>query len=77
MQRYFFHLTNDETLEDELGEEFEFAEAAREHAAAVAFELAKGRPTSDVAGGYISVTDQSGTELFRVPLRQSSDLEPR
>ena len=41
MPRYFFHVTNGDTLADEVGEEFELVEAARGHATAVARELSR------------------------------------
>ena len=39
MARYFFHLTNGDSLADEVGEEFDFVEAAQRHAMAMAREL--------------------------------------
>src|SRR5215831_15841701 len=66
MPRYFFHVTNGDSITDEEGEEFELFEAAREHAIAVARELV--REGLKWAGHSISVTDERGTIVFKVPL---------
>jgi hypothetical protein len=68
MPRYFFHVisSNGDSLADEDGEEFGQVEAAREHAIAVARELS--REGLQWAGRDISVTDERGVVLFKVPL---------
>ena len=43
MPRYFFDLTNGDSVTDEVGEEFDLVEAARGHAMAVARELSRNR----------------------------------
>ena len=43
MPRYFFDLTNGDSVIDEVGEEFDLVEAARGHAVAMARELSRNR----------------------------------
>jgi hypothetical protein len=69
MPRYFFDLTNGDTLADEVGEEFELVEAARGHAVAVARELSRNGPPIALVGRYISVSDERGVVIFKVLLR--------
>jgi hypothetical protein len=68
MPRYFFHLTNGDSVADEVGEEFDVVEAARAHAIAVARELSGNRVPDDLVGCYISVVDERGVVVFKVPL---------
>jgi hypothetical protein len=68
MARYFFHLTNGETLADEVGEEFDLMEAARGHAIAVARELSGIRLPAVLVGRYISVADEKGVVVFKIAL---------
>jgi hypothetical protein len=68
MPRYFFHLTNGDSVADEVGEEFDVVEAARAHASAVARELSGNRVPDDLVGLYISVVDERGIVVFKVPL---------
>jgi hypothetical protein len=67
MPLYFFHLTNGDNVPDEDGEEFDLIEAARRHAMAVARELSRNRPGA-LVGYYISVVDEQGVVVFKVPL---------
>jgi hypothetical protein len=66
MPRYFFHLTNGDSVADEVGEEFDVVEAARAHAIAVARELSGNRVPDDFVGCYISVVDERGVVVFKV-----------
>jgi hypothetical protein len=70
MPRYFFHLTDGELslADDEVGEELDHVEAARAHAIAVARELSGNRVPDDLVGLYISVVDERGVVVFKVPL---------
>ena len=70
MPRYFFHLTDGDSLSlaDEVGEEFDGVEAARRHAMAVARELSRNRLAYALVGLYISVVDERGVVVFKVPL---------
>ncbi len=76
MPRYFFHLTNGDTVPDDMGEEFDGIEAAREHALAVARELSRNQLPGSLLGRYISIVDERGVTIFRLPLldARSSDL---
>ena len=69
MPRYFFHLTNGDTIADDIGEEFDLLEEARGHAVVVAGELSHGVPPSRYAGRYIAVVDEGGVVVFTVLLR--------
>jgi hypothetical protein len=57
MSRYFFNLTNGDSVADEVGEEFDRVEAARGHAMAVARELSRNLPPDILVGRSISVVD--------------------
>jgi hypothetical protein len=68
MSRYFFYLNNGDSVADEVGEEFDRVEAARGHAMAVARELSRNRLPDDLVGRSISVVDERGVVVFKVPL---------
>jgi hypothetical protein len=68
MSRYFFDLTNGDSIADEVGEEFDRVEAARGHARAVAKELSRNLPLHALVGLSISVVDERGVVVFKVPL---------
>jgi hypothetical protein len=71
MPRYFFALTDQDGLslaDDEVGEELDRVEAAREHAMAVARELSRHQQPCAWAGLYISVVDAWGVVVVKVPL---------
>jgi Domain of unknown function (DUF6894) len=68
MPRYFFNLTNGDTVADDLGAEFARAEAAQAHAMAVAWELSRNQLPDALIGLYISVVDEHGLAVFKVPL---------
>jgi len=67
MPRYFFELTNGRVA-DEVGEEFDHAEAARGHALTVVRELSRGGLPHALDGRHISVVDERGVVVFKVPL---------
>jgi hypothetical protein len=64
MPRYFFNLTNGDTVADDVGG----AEAARAHARTVAGELSRNQLPAALIGLYISVVDEHGGVVFKVPL---------
>jgi hypothetical protein len=66
MARYFFNLTNGDSVADEVGEEFDRVEAARGHATAVARELSRNLPPDVLVGRSISVIDERGIVVFKV-----------
>jgi len=68
MSRYFFDLTNGDSVADEVGEEFDRVEAARGHAMAVVRELSRNRLPDALVGHSISVVDERGVVVFKVPL---------
>jgi hypothetical protein len=68
MARYFFHLTNGDNLADEVGEEFDCVEAAQRHAMAMARELSGSRRPDALVRHHISVVDERGVEVFKVPV---------
>jgi hypothetical protein len=68
MSRYFFHLTNGDNLSDEVGEEFDRVEDAQRHAMAMARELSGSRRPDAPVGHHISVVDERGVEVFKVPV---------
>jgi uncharacterized protein DUF6894 len=71
MPRYFFALTDEDSLslaDDEVGEEFDRVEAARRYAMAVAHELSRNEPPHAFVGCHISVVDEKGVVVFKVPL---------
>jgi uncharacterized protein DUF6894 len=68
MSRYFFNLTNGDSFADEVGEDFDRVEAARGHATAVARELLHNQPPDALVGRSISVVDERGVVVFKVPL---------
>ena len=69
MPRYYFDLTDGDLYlaDDEVGEEFDHLEAARRHAMAVARELSRNQ-RSHAFGCHISVVDERGVVVFKVPL---------
>lgn len=73
MPRYYFHLRNDEIVDDEEGRELPDIAAARECAIEAARELTcasihRGRLNLD---HYIEVVDAEGEPLFRVAFREA------
>jgi len=68
MPRYFFNVTNGDSVADEVGEEFDRVEAARGHAMTVAKELSRGRRPRALIGRHISVVDERGVVVFKVAL---------
>jgi hypothetical protein len=71
MPRYFFALTDKDSLslaDDEVGEEFDRVDAARRYAMAVARELSRNEPPHAFVGCHISVVDEQGVVVFKVPL---------
>ena len=71
MPRYFFALTDQDSLslaDDEAGEAFDRVEAARRYATAIAHELKRNESPHAFVGCYISVVDEQGVVVFKVPL---------
>jgi uncharacterized protein DUF6894 len=68
MSRYFFDLTNGDSVADEVGGDFDGVEAAGGHAMAVARELSRNQLPDALIGRSISVVDERGVVVFKVPL---------
>jgi len=68
MPRYFFHLTHETTVLDPEGEMCPTVEHAKELATRTARDLARNKGPSELNDLAICVTDESGREVFRVPL---------
>jgi hypothetical protein len=75
MPRYFFDLTNGDSVTDEVGEEFDLVEAARRHAMAVAQELSRNRLPRSLVGRHITVLDERGVVVFEVPILRKPALD--
>jgi hypothetical protein len=73
MARYYFHLDNENNIEDDEGEECESLEEARKYARQVAFELGAHKPPEQNHSSWVRVTDADGKEIFRTLLRSKSD----
>lgn len=71
MARFFFHLTDGTKVCDPDGEECSSLERARDHAIRTAHELARNKRPSLLSGLCVCVTDESGSEVFRVPLAEA------
>jgi Domain of unknown function (DUF6894) len=71
MPRYFVDLTDDDSLSlagDEIGENSNEWRQREGHAMAVARELSRHRPPNTIIGLHISVIDERGVVVFKVPL---------
>jgi hypothetical protein len=58
-------------LEDESVEDCITFDAAKAHADKLAAELGRNKPTKELRGRFIRVTDESGAEVYRAPLTNS------
>jgi hypothetical protein len=68
MPEFFFNLTNGQTVRDERGTRCDTLEHAKEFALAVAAELGRNRSAAELEALALSVTDQTGREVFRTKL---------
>ena len=69
MPRYFFNLSGPSaTITDQEGEELGSLKEAYAVGRETAYELARNRDDSDIAGYCISVVDEHGQEHFAIPL---------
>jgi hypothetical protein len=65
MPKFFFHLTNGETVRDDRGINRTTVEDAKAFAVAVAAELGRNRTLEDIQHLAVCVTDETGREIFR------------
>jgi hypothetical protein len=68
MTRYFFHVSDWDFYRDEVGRRFPSVEDAKAHAAVVADELAQ---DANGEGYSVIVVDEQGTEIARVPVKET------
>jgi hypothetical protein len=69
MPTFYFSLSGRAPFEDVQGQNLPSLVEAMEEAMGVAQDLARNRRASDVFGDHVVVTDESGREVFRVPLK--------
>lgn len=74
MKTYYFVKKDGPTLRDRVGLQFPTAAAAIEHGKQLAQRL-RGDPRFDDLGLYISVVDESGTEVYREKVYKGSDRQ--
>ena len=68
MPKYFFHLAGEFPAHDLLGHECANDKAAQDHGSFIAHRLGTETPSMVMDNNFVSVTDESGKELFRIPL---------
>jgi hypothetical protein len=68
MPKFFFNLTNGETVRDERGTDCINVEQAKQFAVVVAAELGRNRSREDIQQLALFVTDETGSEVFRTKL---------
>ena len=68
MPHYYFHLDNDDHIEDDEGTPFKTLEEAQCHALQVASELGANQTKQHNKDLWIIVTDDRREEVFRVSL---------
>jgi len=66
MPDFFFHLTNGTPIKDDRPTRCGTIEEAKAIASALAAELGRNRSSKEIDHLAISVTDENGTELFKV-----------
>jgi hypothetical protein len=69
MPTFYFSLTGRAPLQNVYGENLPTLVDAMEEAIGMARELARNKRARDVSGEQVVVTDGSGREVFRMPLR--------
>ena len=72
MPTFYFNLSGRIPLVDHNGESLPSLVDAMQEAIGVARDLARNKRASDVSGDQVVVTDESGQEIFRMPLKTSS-----
>jgi hypothetical protein len=73
MPRYFFHLQNDAHIDDDAGEVLATFDDAITRARLVASELGAHQTELHNKGLCVCVTDEQGTEVFRISLDGKTD----
>jgi hypothetical protein len=67
MPRFFFHVSNGDTIKDEQGDICESVEQAKRQAVTIARELGHANPDTN-ARKNVCVMDEQGNEVFRTPI---------
>jgi hypothetical protein len=65
MPCFFFHLTNGETIADDIPTPCDTVDEARAVALAIAAELGRNKPPNEIKNFAVCVTDHTGKEVFR------------
>jgi hypothetical protein len=71
MKRFFFDLAGELPAHDVVGHQCRSREEAKDHAQFIAHRIGTERPTFAKPGNYISVRDESGTEVFEAPIKSA------
>ena len=69
MAVYFFNLSNGKKIADPDGHKLASIDAVKAAAIQAAYDWARNKKPSEIEGLYVSVTDGSGNEVYRTPLR--------
>jgi len=68
MALYFFNLSNGKEIADPDGHDLASMDAVRDAAFHAAQDWAHNKQPWEIEGLYVSVTDESGAEVFKTPL---------
>ena len=72
MPRYFFHLAGQLPANDVVGHECINEEEAWEHGSFIAHRVGTEKPEMVHEENFISVTNETGDELFKIPIASTS-----
>jgi hypothetical protein len=72
MPKYFFHLAGELPAHDLLGHECADDKEARDHGNFIAHRIGTEKPGMVRDGNVISVTDEHGQEISRIPLASTA-----
>jgi hypothetical protein len=72
MPMYFFHLAGELPAHDLIGHDCADEKEAKDHASFIAHRIGTEKPGMVREGNFISVTDQQGREVHRVPLASTT-----
>jgi hypothetical protein len=71
MNRFFFDLVGELAAHDVLGHQCRSRKEAKDHAQFIASRVGTERPNFAKPGNYISVRDESGTEIFEASIKSA------
>lgn len=75
MKRFFFDLAGELPANDVQGHQCRSRKEAKDHAQFIAHRIGTEQPTFAKPGNYISVRDESGTEVFEAPIKSAARAE--